>query len=808
MFISGFYDDNKYGHKKYQSPNRIRPQQQDKFTTNGASTLDDYDEAIRHGQTKPSQVKPGRVRPDQIREGQVIPGRVRPGQFKPGTKGDDSQTHRKPNIAADVDEYDEYILNSEEHDYGDLKIPSNRIPSNRPLDTQHNKYTYDGDRHVMSDKKPLSTVFEGDNKDRYLPGVTDSPNRYQTTPGRKPISRPGLSKDIYQSEGEEVNENEDMIKDYQKDRLPTTRPEMRYYDQDEQKVPGKFDREYPVTRRPVGTKRPVSTTMRHNDEQEFTSRPGIHQVKQPGRRPLKPSPGSTYRESEYNGDYNKNNVPASDIDSGKPQGSRRPDSQRPEQPGLPPYDVTDENDGDIYGHGSVSRPYDQERESMKSKYPSHSGNKDTGYQYLPPQRKFPEIDTIQTGHTPEVTLGFDTKRPGTKGVYDEKTTTQAFMPSDIYRDEGTFYENTDNVAPSRKPVKKPGLVTTSPDEYASTVDPSYDKEDMTSQPQYDDKYSTDGSIQQDTRPGHGGSKYPKPSGQQRPGQVYPDESGESSKIPSYIMSSTTPMPSRGRDPTKVRPQYVQTYDQPFPSSTAIPGMRIPGRLRPVHDETIIPGSSTITPSQADISRPSSRLPYQYGDRTTPGLSRASTSRPGQRIDYSTTPKSDTYSPGTFTSESDRIYTDQIRPGNRPENFGDSRRPNTYYPDTVTPGSSTIRPASTIPGRSGIQNVPSTTYRPKYTIIDQATGRPITVDAFGTPVSTTYKPEYSVNQGPNTGFDRPTQGPGTSRVQTRPPGLGIQRPGSQVSSTTERIIGEDFSGPKQPQRFDPNTGYHY
>lgn len=607
-------------------------------------------------------------------------------------------------------------------------------------------------------------------------------------------------------------------------------PDMKYYDQDEQNLPGKVGQQYTVTRRPEGTKRPVSTTTQYNDEEKLTSRPGV----QPGRRPLKPSPGSPYKESEYNSDYYKNNEPASDVDSGKTQGSRRPDSQRskyypgqtlkPGQPGLTLYDTTDENEGQIYDQAGVRRPYDQMKESITSKYPLQPGNKDTGYQYIPPQHKFQDIYSTPTDQSPELTPGSDTKRPVSVGDYDEKTTYQPFMTPGLYRDEGAFYENADDVAPSRKPGKKPGLVTTSPDGYTSTVDTSYDKEEMTSRPQYSDKFSDDGLIRQGTTPGHGGSKYPKPSGQQKPGQAYSDERVEGSKIPSYIMSSTTPMPSRGRDPIKGRPQYVQTYDQSFPSSTAIPGMRIPGRLRPVYDETTIPGSSTVTADQADISRPSSRLPYQYGDRTTPGVSRASSSRPGQKIDnYSTTPKTETYRPGTFTSGPASIYPDQTRPVNIPEKIGASLRPTTYYPDTITPGSGTIRPISTIPSRPGVQNVPSTTYRPNYTIIDQTTGRPISVDAFGTPVSTTYKPEYSVNQGPSTVFDRPIQRPGTSGAQTsnqvfrpneprfeptRPPGFGNQRPGSQVSSTTERILGEDFSGPKQPQRFDPKTGYHY
>lgn len=749
---------------------------------------------------------------------------MRPGQFKSGTKEEGTQTQREPNAGVGVDEYDEYVLNNEEHDNVDVKIPGNRIPSKRPLDKQPNKYSYDKDRRIISDKKPSSTGLRGDSEDRYLPGVTEASSRYPTTPGRKPINRPGLSKDRYDTEGEDINENEDLIKDYEKDsRLPSIGSQKKYYDQDEHKLPEKFDQQYTITGRPAGFKRPVTTTMRYDDEEELTSQPEAHQVKH-GQRPLKPSPGSLYNESENNDAYFETDEPESNNASGKPQGSRRPVSDsskyypgqtlKPGRPSSPQYEATDDNEGEIYDQVGVRRPYDQRKGSMKSKFPTQPGNKITGYQYLPPQHKFQEIDGTRMDQASEVNVG--TKRPVSKGYSDDKTT----IP-DIYGDEG--------ITASKKPVQKPEPVTTYPDTYASSESPHYvenDFEGRTSQPQYGDKYSDDESIQQGSRPGHGGSRYSKPSGQQRPGQVYSEESVEGSKIPSYIQSSTTPMPSRGRDPTNDRPQYKQTYDESFPTSTTIPGMRIPGRPgRPGYGETISPGSSTVTPGEVDISRPSSQLPYQYGDRTTPGASRVSSNRPGQRIyEYSTTPKTKVYRPGSFTSGPDRIYKDQTRPGYAPENYGASRRPTTSYPDTIAPGTDTVGPGIKIPSKIGVQNVPSTTYRPNYTIIDEITGKPITVDTFGKPVSTTYRPEYTENQ-PNSVFDkfRPIQGPDTSGVQTTaqvfrpneprleqtsPPNFAFQRPGTQVSSSTQRVIGEDFSGPKQPQRFDPKTGYHY
>lgn len=808
-FFSGYYDEDKYGHKKYQSPNRLRPQQQDKLIRNGADVPDDYDEVIR-----PGQIKPGQVRPDQIREGQVKSDRVRPGSFKPATKVDESQPFREPNTGSDVDKYDEYILKNGELNDGNVK-PGSRVSSKRPFDKQKNKYNYDEDRRVIASKTPSSTGFRGDYKDQYLPGVTDTSNRYFTTPGRKPISKPGLIKGRYESE--DMNENQGSVEDYEKDsRLPTG-PETKYYEKDKQRLPGRLDQQYSVTERPAGTRRPVSTTMRYSDEKVHTSEPEAQQVKEPGRRPLKPSPGSSYKESENNRDYYETDVPESNIVGGKPQGSRRPVSQsskyypgqtlKPGQPGLTNYESTDDDEEEIYDKEDVRRPYDQDKETKKSKYPLQPENKNTGYQYLPPQTKFQEIDGIPAGQSTAVTIGSSTRRPVTKEYSDDKTATP-----DIYRDEGTFYENADNVTVSRKPVKKPDSLKTYPDKYVSTDGPRYNEkeiEGMKSQPQYGDKYSDNESIQQGARPGYGGSRYPKPD-QLRPGQVYFEERVEGSKIPSYVMSSTTPMPSRGRDPTKGIPQYEQNYDKSVPSSTTIPGLRIPGRPRPGYDETTTPGSSSLTPGQADISRPSSRLSYQYSDRSTPGVSREYSNRPGQKIDeYSTT-------------GSDSIYIDQTQPDYTPENFGVSRRPTTYYPDTIVPGSNTIRPGIKIPSRPGIHSVPSTTYRPNYTVIDETTGRPVTVDAFGTPISTTYRPE---RPGSNTVFDkfRPVQGPGTSGVQTTaqvfrpneprlqqtsPPSFVIQRPGNRVSSTTERIIGEDFSGPKQPQRFDPKTGYHY
>ncbi|KAL4714985.1 hypothetical protein ACJJTC_003136 [Scirpophaga incertulas] len=108
-------------------------------------------------------------------------------------------------------------------------------------------------------------------------------------------------------------------------------------------------------------------------------------------------------------------------------------------------------------------------------------------------------------------------------------------------------------------------------------------------------------------------------------------------------------------------------------------------------------------------------------------------------------------------------------------------------------------------------IPSTTYRPNYKISSNNTSsiRPgALVDMYGRPVSTVTSQDYgpdSLNVTPsfknrNKGFTRPT----SERERYQPISDDIKE--NQYKS--ERIKGEDFSGPKQQQRFDAKTGYHY
>ncbi|KAJ8717632.1 hypothetical protein PYW07_005562 [Mythimna separata] len=119
-----------------------------------------------------------------------------------------------------------------------------------------------------------------------------------------------------------------------------------------------------------------------------------------------------------------------------------------------------------------------------------------------------------------------------------------------------------------------------------------------------------------------------------------------------------------------------------------------------------------------------------------------------------------------------------------------------YSTTDTPSTLGTTPGSFIPsGTTDPSQGYSTTYRPRYkTTKDKFEGGP--VDGFGRPIT----PEQG---GYHTGFGNPAHG-------TTGPNFGVtDQPNKYPGSYDQiRVIGEDFSGPKQPQRFDPKTGYHY
>ncbi|KAH9631901.1 hypothetical protein HF086_014373 [Spodoptera exigua] len=116
-----------------------------------------------------------------------------------------------------------------------------------------------------------------------------------------------------------------------------------------------------------------------------------------------------------------------------------------------------------------------------------------------------------------------------------------------------------------------------------------------------------------------------------------------------------------------------------------------------------------------------------------------------------------------------------------------------YSTTYSPSTIGTTPGPYNPTEVTIPSQGTTTYRPGFQKTENLyVGGP--VDGFGRPIPS--------NQGTGPGFNYATQGSNN----------GPYFSGNQQSTVSPgeqpRVIGEDFSGPKQPQRFDPKTGYHY
>ncbi|XP_063894353.1 uncharacterized protein LOC135117877 [Helicoverpa armigera] len=135
----------------------------------------------------------------------------------------------------------------------------------------------------------------------------------------------------------------------------------------------------------------------------------------------------------------------------------------------------------------------------------------------------------------------------------------------------------------------------------------------------------------------------------------------------------------------------------------------------------------------------------------------------------------------------------------PQGTGPKYGPSTQsYPSSESPSTTGTTPGAFVPSRTSapVQDY-STTYRPGFqTTKDSFVGGP-TVDGFGRPITTDQGGSYP-------GFSQTTQGPSTIRPNYGGTG-STSYPETYVKT---KVIGEDFSGPKQQQRFDPKTGYHY
>uniref|UniRef100_A0A2H1VX73 SFRICE_030047 n=1 Tax=Spodoptera frugiperda TaxID=7108 RepID=A0A2H1VX73_SPOFR len=235
----------------------------------------------------------------------------------------------------------------------------------------------------------------------------------------------------------------------------------------------------------------------------------------------------------------------------------------------------------------------------------------------------------------------------------------------------------------------------------------------------------------------------------------------------------TPADNSRVSPTSPPGTYQTTYQDPggFPSTTVGPSVG--------GSQDFIPHQHGSTPSNTSPIGEHHHQQNIQNQPSTPGYSTSVvSSTPGTKVTYDYPGSPNTYKDTTgFEYGPSTTYPPTYSTTNSPSTIGTT--PGPYNPTGATipsQGSSTYRP--------GFQNTE-----------DLYVGGP--VDGFGRPVPT--------NQGSNTGFTYPTQGPIGSY---NGPSFGGNQPTTTYPGDQPRVIGEDFSGPKQPQRFDPETGYHY
>lgn len=332
------------------------------------------------------------------------------------------------------------------------------------------------------------------------------------------------------------------------------------------------------------------------------------------------------------------------------------------------------------------------------------------------------------------------------------------------------------------------------------------------------------------------------------GTTNPSGNSKANVAPGYTASSNIP----GFGTRASTPETPTT--QVYPTST----------YTPAQDYAIVTGKpqSTTYGQPQPISDDSSRTGYYYDPPKTVSNDRFFNPRPvlstqspnayqttyprGSIGDANTTPVPSTpRRQGTFilTEPGSNSPTGTYQDYNGPstDNYSNSRpsafdfNPQTstsyeYGPTrpvySTTPSVSTYGPTPTafIPSETpGITNQGySTTYRPIQTLengpLVDGFGRPIPTDQSLSAYPVSYQnPTLPLNDNlgytdPQNYSGIPTVGPNISDnlpVSSNRPEYNNFGPTTYPENNDQpKIIGEDFTGPKQPQRFDPKTGYHY
>ncbi|XP_053614477.1 uncharacterized protein LOC128677560 [Plodia interpunctella] len=487
--------------------------------------------------------------------------------------------------------------------------------------------------------------------------------------------------------------------------------------------------------------------------------------------------------------------------------------------------------------------------------------KEEGYQYLPPQRKFE--------HASQRPQNYDTTsvRPSKNRTYFTKEEVpKPFTTPDASRDENAQYDdleythdiNKDNTPHSGSVQSNLQLTTPSLHSYeennkygpvnynvigqrrpsilggrnedendkfttiGSTRRPTYQQTQTTSRPQqqygqtvsiYD---TTKGAPTSTVRPQESEHYYDRNGNEivYRPSPSRPSQTGQFE-----VTQPTTLEPVRqnidgfvgGNDQSPVQRFFPTTTKAPAQIPVGYNGKHVYEQMpsQPPYQTTYRPMLSVTSGVDSDEVTGTTVRPDKIPFRG-PGYSQSQI-------------PSTTYRPAYFpsnTATEKQIIVDKFgRPvphsGLVNQQGSASYRPSSIPNNTVTEKQITVDkfgrpiPPSDIIGSQPAVPSSTSTYRPSFISGNTVTEKKITVDKFGRPSEVInqqeYKPGFSdviENVGPS------SQGSLTPEGELKPSVDMYGRPLRPSVTTTEKVIGENFSGPKQAQRFDPERGYYY
>uniref|UniRef100_A0A2A4K0W8 Uncharacterized protein n=1 Tax=Heliothis virescens TaxID=7102 RepID=A0A2A4K0W8_HELVI len=856
IFDDGSYDEAKYGDNKYQGPtNRLRPQNQqhkgrfnNKLNKGGKKGIvainpiagiidEEYDEVIPENQlnnnalitdtrknsngklptsvtndgssnrgTSKNNIQVTEPTKTILGEGDVLLGSV-DDYGKPGSKQFDNYGITKqgstsrpllsngnvvPVGANKNPDQNNVVGMKNREDFTNTKYPGSHVDVNgKPLpgglgdddrqgtdsnkpgffdgQTKHSKYISSTSAPIVTDTNQIIRQKINDNKTPDSERIEYSQNR-NNIPKTEKITQvnketPSISDYINNADNEPVRNQQQTQQDengyyYQQ---PNTKFEQNTF-------PTRFNpQEISSTRQPDQgkneyvqgtTRRPFITPNVYDKNENIVNKSPQSNLQSTSRRPFMTIRVTSPASNSYT-DYDDGQDYPSDQDIGDDR--IYSDKKLPQKIGTTSrpsiYQQTQTTSRPQYTPGNQRNLVNQKGYVTPGQKTEYSGTVTPGYFYESTTPKLAHNSRFGTTQSPR-RMKPQQSGPLTKVIETTTGTVRPVTPQSSPERKPSGYEyRTSNVGSGYPTTSTPGynFVSTTPgvsspqSYYSSTFRPSQDYTSTSVLPPKSEFYNYNNGQSTSLKPAKENDSF-------NTGYYYGPPKSDRSQI-------------AGVAPTQSNRNYQTSYQQGpagFPSTTtASPISGSQGTFIPSQPGTIATKSSPYGPYQGQ---------YQNSPSTPGYFTDIITSTPENKSVFQY--------PGSGVSNPQ---------GTAPE-YGPTRE---SYPTSGSPSISSTTPGSFVPSRTGPVQDYSTTNRPGFqTTKDTFVGGP-TVDGFGRPITTDQGSSYP-------GFSQVTQG--TSTIRPDFGGTGsTSYPETYVKS---KVIGEDFSGPKQQQRFDPKTGYYY